>query len=211
MIHTIKNYLAILLIVLMTSLTACDSSPPLLAPMSNNAVILAFGDSLTYGTGTDKQQAYPARLQQALARTVINAGIPGEVSKTGLARLSGLLKHHHPELLILCHGGNDILRHYNLKQTKDNLQQMIDLAKSNNTQVMLVGVPQFGIFLSPAPFYEELATINQLPLENTVLSDILADARLKSDQIHPNADGYAFFASRIHHLLKQSGAIAEAI
>ncbi len=206
MIHTIKNYTIILLVLLSASLSACDSTPQL-QPLSQQAVILAYGDSLTYGTGTDKQHAYPARLQQLLSRTVINAGVPGEVSKTGLARLGALLKQHQPELLILCHGGNDILRRYNLKQTKENIQAMIDLAKANNTQVVLIGVPQFGVFLSPAPFYEELASSNQLALENNVLSDILGDNRLKSDQIHPNAEGYAIFAQSIAGLLQQSGAI----
>lgn len=206
MIHTIKNYTSLLLILLMAGLTACDSSPQL-TPLTNNAVILAFGDSLTHGTGADKQQAYPDHLQQMLSKTVINAGVPGEISRTGLARLGQLLKRHRPELLILCHGGNDILHHSNLKQTKDNLQQMIDMAKANNTQVVLIGVPQFGIFLSPVAFYTELAESNQIPLENTALSDILADNRLKSDQIHPNSKGYEVFAKRIHTLLLKSGAI----
>lgn len=210
MIHTLKFYRLLFFSLILISTFACDSGAQL-KPLGENAVVLAFGDSLTFGTGSDKQQAYPARLQQLLARTVINAGVPGEISQTGLARLDSLLKRHQPELLILCHGGNDILRRYNLKQTQDNLQQMIDLAKASNTQVVLVGVPQFGIFLSSAPFYEELATRNQLPLENTVLSDILGDARLKSDQIHPNAAGYALLAERIHQLLQQSGSIAGAI
>ena len=206
MIHTIKNYAAVFLVLLVTGLTACGS-PPQLTPLTDNAVILAFGDSLTHGTGADKQQAYPDHLQQMLSKTVINAGVPGEISRTGLARLGQLLKRHRPELLILCHGGNDILHHSNLKQTKDNLQQMIDMAKANNTQVVLIGVPQFGIFLSPVAFYTELAESNQIPLENTVLSDILGDARLKSDQIHPNSKGYEVFAERIHTLLLESGAI----
>ena len=210
MFHTTKKFRFITLLLLIISITACDSSPQL-KPLSKDAVILSFGDSLTYGTGTNKQQAYPARLQQLLSRTVINAGIPGEVSKTGLARLEALLKLHRPELLILCHGGNDILRRLNLKLAKENIQQMINLAISNNTQVVLIGVPQFGIFLSPQPLYEELATSNQLPFENTILSDIIGDTRLKSDQIHPNAEGYALFAQRIHQLLQQSGAISSKL
>jgi len=208
MTHTIKNYASLILILLITGLSACESSPQL-TPLSNNAIILAFGDSLTYGTGADKQQAYPAQLQKMTSKTVINAGIPGEVSQTGLVRLAALLKQHQPELLILCHGGNDILRHSNLKQTKDNLQQMIDLARASNTQVALIGVPKFGIFLSPADFYQELADSNQLPIENSALSEILADINLKSDQIHPNSKGYKLFAERIYSLLIHSGAIIE--
>jgi len=192
------------LIVLLT--VGCDSKPRL-NPLSQNGVILSFGDSLTYGTGTTREQAYPARLQNLVSRPVINAGIPGEVSQSGLQRLPALLKRHRPELLILCHGGNDILRRYDLKQTRNNLQKMIDLARANNTQVLMIGVPQFGIFLSAAPFYQELADTNQLPLENETLSMILKKSALKSDQIHPNAEGYSLMAEHIHALLKSSGAI----
>ena len=206
MIHTLKKYRYLALALLTIFLVACDSTPQL-KPLSKQAVVLAFGDSLTFGTGADRQQAYPARLQEMLSRTVINAGVPGEVSQTGLNRLEPLLKQYKPELLILCHGGNDILRRLNLKQTKANLQRMIDMAKTNGTQIVLVGVPQFGIFLSSAAFYKELANSNQLPLENNALSKILADGNLKSDQIHPNAEGYAQFAERIQDLLRQSGAI----
>lgn len=187
-------------------LLSCDSAVSL-KPLSANAVILALGDSLTYGTGAKRDQSYPARLQALISRSVINAGIPGEVSLSGLKRLPGLLQQYRPELLILCHGGNDILRRYDLKQTKANLQKMINLAKDNNTQVLLIGVPQFGIFLSAAPFYKELAEANQLPLENEALSMILKKSALKSDQIHPNAEGYTVLAEQISDLLKSSGAL----
>lgn len=199
----IRPYVWLFVILLLLS---CDSEP-LLKPLSRNAVILAFGDSLTYGTGAKHEQAYPARLQTLISKSVINAGIPGEVSLSGLQRLPGLLKQHRPELLILCHGGNDILRRYDLKQTRKNLQQMIDIARENNTQILIIGVPQFGIFLSAAPFYKELAEANQLPLENEALSMILKKGTLKSDNIHPNADGYTVLAEQIHTLLKSSGAL----
>jgi lysophospholipase L1-like esterase len=72
---------------------------------------------------------------------------------------------------------------------------------------MLVGVPEFGIFLSSAEFYTELARNNRLPIENTVLSDILGVAAYKSDRIHPNAEGYGIMAKRLAQLLKDSDAI----
>lgn len=202
-IRTIKFVFCSLLLLLSVG---CDTSHQL-QPLTKNAVILAFGDSLTRGTGANIEQAYPARLQAMLSQTVINAGLPGEISKNGLIRLPGLLKQHQPELLILCHGGNDILRRYSLKQTKENLQQMINLAKLNNTQVVLIGVPQFGIFLTAPPFYEELALSNTLPLESDLLTDILRKSSLKYDQIHPNSKGYQVMAERIHSLLERAGAI----
>ena len=184
----------------------CDPTPTI-APLAEDAVILAFGDSLTFGTGASKQQAYPAQLQALISRTVINAGIPGEISTSGLRRLPALLTRHQPDLVIICHGGNDILRRQDLQQTSNNIQQMIDISRSHGAEVMLVGVPEFGIFLSSAGFYTELAEVNRLPIENTVLGDVLKVAAYKSDQIHPNADGYAFMAKRLAALLEKSDAI----
>ncbi len=188
------------------AVAGCDQAPTI-APLGDDAVILAFGDSLTFGTGANKQQAYPAQLQALISRTVINAGNPGEVSNTGLHRLPALLKQHQPDLVIICHGGNDILRRQNLQQTSSNIQQMIDMSQAHGAEVILVGVPEFGIFLSSAGFYTELAEVNRLPIENTVLSEVLKVAAYKSDQIHPNADGYGVLAARLAALLEKSDAI----
>jgi acyl-CoA thioesterase-1 len=186
--------------------TGCDQTPTI-EPLADDAVILAFGDSLTFGTGAKKEQAYPAQLQALISRTVINAGIPGEVSMSGLRRLPALLKQHQPDLVIICHGGNDILRRQNLQQTSNNIQQMIDISRSYGAEVILVGVPKFGIFLASTEFYTELADLNHLPIENTVLSDVLKVASYKSDQIHPNAEGYRVLAQRLAALLEYSDAI----
>ena len=186
--------------------SGCDN-PPKIKPLDADAVILAFGDSLTYGTGAGNGQSYPSRLQSLISRTVINAGIPGEVSRTGLRRLPALLETHRPDLIIICHGGNDILRRQDLQLTRQNIQHMIDMSQAHGSQVILVGVPEFGIFLTSAEFYTELAEENHLPLENDVLGDVLKIAAYKSDQIHPNADGYAIIATRLAELLRNSDAI----
>ncbi|MGB5456720.1 MAG: arylesterase [Gammaproteobacteria bacterium] len=187
-------------------ISGCEPSVKL-EPLEHNAIILAFGDSLTSGHGADKAQAYPARLQTLISRTVINAGVPGEISLGGLQRLPTLLRQHQPDLVIICHGGNDILRRLDLQQTRTNIQQMIELSRAHGAQVVLVGVPEYGIFLSSAQFYSELAKANRLPIENSVLSDVLQKAAHKSDQIHPNADGYAIIAERLAALLQKSDAI----
>lgn len=196
----------IALILLISFVSGCSDDAKLQA-LNDDAILLAFGDSLTYGTGTSPDHAYPAKLASLINRRVINAGIPGEISKNGLMRLPALLEQHHPDLIIICHGGNDILRKLDIRQTKSNLQQMINLARANNTQVLLIGVPEFGLFLNNSPIYRALAEENQIPLEDGILSDILGKNTLKSDHIHPNTQGYQLFAERIFALLKQSGAI----
>ena len=185
---------------------ACSDEAKLQA-LDANATILAFGDSLTYGTGTSRDKAYPAVLAALINRNVINAGVPGEISEKGLPRLSVLIKQHQPDLIIICHGANDILRKMDINQTRNNLQKMIDMAKQNNSQVVLVGVPEFSLFLSTSPIYRELAEQNQLPFSDGILAEILMKNALKSDHIHPNSSGYQMLAENISLLLQTSGGI----
>ena len=194
-------------LILFISFQLCSCSSPQLEPLAAEATILAFGDSLTYGTGTSRDKAYPAVLESLIRHKVINAGIPGEVSAKGLIRLPGLITQHRPALIIICHGGNDILRKKDLSKTKNNIQQMINLARQNEIQVILVGVPEFGLFLNSIALYPELAETNKLPIDNDILADIIAKNSLKSDQIHPNTKGYQMFAVAISELLRDSGAL----
>lgn len=187
-------------------INACSEEAKL-QTLDANVDILAFGDSLTYGTGTSRDKAYPAVLAKMINRNVINAGVPGEISEKGLSRLASLIRQHQPDLIIICHGANDILRKLNIDQTKSNLQKMIDLAKQNNSQVVLIAVPEFSLFLNTSPIYLELAEENQLPVTNDILAEILANNAYKSDHIHPNAMGYQLLAAEIASLLKQSGGI----
>lgn len=191
---------------LLIALISCDDTAKL-QPLDSNATILAFGDSLTYGTGSSRNDAYPAVLQRLTGRHIINAGKPGEITSKGLSRLPQLIEQHQPQLIILCHGGNDILRKLNLDDTSNNIQQMIDIARQSNSQVILVGVPEFGLFLDTSPIYEKLAVENNVPIETNALGDILGDNSLKSDHIHPNSRGYQILAEKIELLLQQTGAI----
>jgi len=201
-------FITLLIYSLACSLVGCSDKAKLQA-LNKDATILAFGDSLTYGTGTSRDKAYPAVLERLINRKVINAGIPGEVSKNGLSRLPGLIERHRPDLIIICHGANDILRKLDLTKTRNNIQQMINLARKNNSEVVLIGVPEFSLFLSTSPMYQALADENQLPIANNILGDIIGNNSLKSDHIHPNAQGYQLLAQGIASLLKQSGAVAE--
>ncbi len=189
-------------------LSACSDSSPRLPRLAENTVILAFGDSLTYGTGADKNQSYPAVLSKLTGRTVINAGIPGEVSAQGRDRLPALLDRHRPELLLLCHGGNDLLRRINAAVTRSNIESMIEAATQRNIPVLLIGVPKPGlIFLDAADIYSEIAEKYELVYEGDILPDVESDNALKSDQIHPNADGYQHIAAAIYQLMTKSGAL----
>ncbi len=207
---------------LLLLLTACGA-PPTLPRLPAGAVVLAFGDSLTYGTGADSGQSYPAVLTALAGRRVVNAGVPGEISAEGFARLPGVLDEYRPQLLILIHGGNDLLR----KRSDDsrdgggraasgtaaeqelarNLRAMVEAARSRGIAVVLVGVPAPGLLLSVPDLYEKLAEEQRLPYDAEALRTILGDRALKSDPIHPNAEGYRQLAQRLHALLRAAGAL----
>jgi lysophospholipase L1-like esterase len=197
-----------LVFMMLAAVTGCADKAQLQA-LDTNATILSFGDSLTYGSGSSRDKTYPAILENLIKRRVINAGIPGEISATGLRRLPGLLKTYQPDLIIICHGANDILKKLDLKQTQNNIQQMIDMAKESQVQVVLIGVPGFNLFLSEAAMYQLLADTNQIPIDNKSLAKILKNNSLKSDYIHPNANGYQLLAKNINQLLITHGAFLD--
>ena len=197
-----------LLLILVLLLTACSDSKPRLPLLSSDAVILAFGDSLTFGSGADKEESYPAMLAQLTGLTVINAGVPGEVTAEGLRRLPALLDRYQPELLLLCHGGNDLLRKINTVMTRGNIEAMIAKADQRNIPTLLIGVPQPALmFLEAAPLYDDIAEQQGLVYQGEVLPEVEADNSLKSDRIHPNAEGYRQIADAINQLLRESGAL----
>jgi len=194
-------------LVLASVMAACSPSVPRLAKLAPDAVVLAFGDSLTAGTGAEEAAAYPAVLARLIGRRVVNAGVPGELSGEGRGRLPSLLDEHRPQLLILCHGGNDLLRRREPGAIDDNLRGMIREAQSRGIGVLLVGVPAPNLARTVPDFYRRLAGDMKIPYEGEVLSRIEGDHSLKSDPIHPNAAGYRLFAERIAARLKEAGVL----
>ena len=186
----------------------CSSSVPTLTPLSSDAVIVAFGDSLTYGVGATTDKSYPALLAQLIQREVINAGVSGERTVQGLKRLPKVLEKYQPDLLILCHGGNDILRKTGEEQAADNFIKMIQMAQQYEIEVVLIGVPKPKLFLSEAAnFYTKIATQMEIPYEDKILAQVLGKSSLKSDVVHPNAKGYQKIADAVAELLRQAEAI----
>ena len=193
--------------VLVLLAVGCRERPPQLRSLPENATILAFGDSLTHGTGADANKSYPFRLEQLIQRPVINAGVPGEVTAEGLVRLPDLLDRYHPALLILCHGGNDLLRRTGEEQVADNLRAMIRLAREQGVDVVLIGVPRPDLGLAPPAFYASIAGEFAIPYDGDTLAGILSDRARKSDYIHPNALGYRQLAEAVHTLLQTARAL----
>ncbi len=201
----------VLLIGFYLLINACSESPPTLPELPENAVILAFGDSLTYGSGASNGNDYPRVLSELIGREVINEGLPGETTQSGAQRLPALLDEYHPDLLILIHGGNDMLRKISAHETIDHLNSMIAEARQRNIGVIMMGVPKPALFLlDSAEFYRTITEQHAIPADLNTLPELLGSTEFKSDPIHLNPAGYRKLAEKIRDLLIKTGALAPA-
>jgi lysophospholipase L1-like esterase len=197
----------IVMLAIAAGLAGCGPKVPRLSPLGPNDVVVAFGDSLTYGTGANEAESYPAVLAQLINRKVVRAGVPGETTSGGLARLDGVLDEHRPALVIVSLGGNDMLRKVDDAVVKENLRKIIQAIRARGISVVLFGVPKPALITSAPEFYAELAKEFNIPYEGKIVTDVLYSPGEKSDHIHPNAKGYRRMAEAFAALLKKAGAI----
>lgn len=187
-------------------IVSCGSDN-LLAPLSADDVVVAFGDSLTDGVGASKGQSYPEVLAGLTGLKVVNEGVSGETTVEGLQRIPSVLQQHQPKLVILMEGGNDILRNMSKARAKQNLAQMIQKIRQSGAQVVMLGIPDKNLFSDSADFYDELASEFELVYDGEIMSDLLKTRSYKSDSIHLNNTGYRQLAVHIKSMLEEQGAL----
>lgn len=176
-------------------------------------VILFFGDSLTAGYGLSKEQAFPAIVQRKINDkgynyTVFNAGLSGETSAGGLARINWILKNPI-DIFVLELGANDGLRGLPIEQTKQNLQQIINKVKAKNPEVKIIiaGMmmpPNLGADYTSAfmELFPELAEENDAHLIPFLLEGVAGNEKLNlNDGIHPNKAGHSIVAGNVWEVL----------
>ena len=174
-------------------ISACGGSTPKVAKLAPGDIVLAFGDSLTYGTGAKPEASYPEVLAQLIGRNVVRAGVPGEQTAGGLARLPGLLDEHRPRLVIVCLGGNDMLRGLPPAQTRANLDQLLTRLGERKVPVVLMGMlsaPNWGTDHAAAfnAIYPELARKHSAGLVPFFLEGVaLQPGLMQADGLHPTA------------------------
>ena len=165
------------------------------------------GDSLAAGYGVAEADAFPVRLEGKLAElgatcTVLNAGVSGDTSAGGLARLEWVLGDQPTHLLVEL-GGNDALRGLPVEQLESNLNQIVTTAQSRGVEVMLAGMlapPNLGRSYGEAfrQVYVDVATAHDVPLYPFFLDGaVLTDGMMQPDGIHPNARGVEAIVDRI--------------
>lgn len=172
--------------------------------MADTKLVIAFGDSLYAGYRLGPKDGFAPQLQAALrarglAVSVLNAGVSGDTSSAGKARLAFVLDNapQPPVLVILGLGGNDMLRGTKPAETRANLTEMLDELNRRKIPSVLTGMlasPNMGPDYAAAfnPIYPELAQQYRAPLYPFFLDGVVTDANLMlPDGIHPNKDGVA--------------------
>ena len=206
-------------------LTACRSSPETPkteitsqvrkapSPESNSGpLIVAFGDSLTAGSGVARDQSYPAELQRLLSRhfrsyRVVNAGIGGETTSEGLSRLQNILDTR-PRIVILELGANDGLRGLPLREIQNNLDTIITRLKSAGIEVVLAGMwipPNYGADYAQGfhQIYIDLAKRRRVTLIPFFLENVAGKPELNlEDGIHPTPEGYRIVAKQVFEAIE---------
>jgi len=165
------------------------SGPVLAAP-----TILVFGDSLSAAYGIPRESGWVSLLQRRLPEHgVVNASVSGETTAGGLTRLPQVLEAHRPLVTIIELGANDGLRGLSMGQTARNLEAMIDLAKKQGSQVLLVGMrlpPNYGPAYAHKfqALFAEVARARKVRLVPFLLAGVAEQRdRFQADGLHPDA------------------------
>lgn len=179
-------------------------------------VVVFLGNSLTAGMGVSPLEAYPALVQQSidqagLAFRVVNAGVSGETTAGGLRRVEAILGEG-PTVLVVALGGNDALRGVPPAQVRENLQGILDRARSSSQilRIVIMGMlapPNLGQAYTNAfrEVFPDVAVANDADLVPFLLEGVAADPELnQADGIHPTAEGHRVMAETVWQVLEPS-------
>lgn len=170
-------------------------------------LVIFLGDSLTAGFGLAEADSFPAVIERRLlergrAVRIVNAGISGDTTAGGRARVDWLLSQD-PDIVVVGLGANDALRGLSLAETADNLRAIVQRCLDRGAEVLLLGMkipPSYGPEYSAQfeTLYAEVAADLEVPLVPFLLQGVAADPELNlADGIHPNSAGQEMLAQTV--------------
>lgn len=181
-------------------------------PVEDAVDIVVLGDSLAAGLGLPSDQAWPAVVEQrlkaeGLAVRVQNAGVSGDTTAGGRARIDWLLKRS-PEVVVVELGGNDLLRGLPVDAMEDNLAAILDAVTASGARAVLVAIqapPTVGPDHQAAvrAVYERLGARTDVALADGFLDSVMGKPELlQADGLHPTAAGHKLLADPVIAVLK---------
>ena len=167
---------------------------------NSNVTIVAFGDSLTEGYGVSAEESYPAVLAGKVGRPVVNLGRSGETAVEGALRVPEVLTYS-PYMVLIEFGANDFMRAMSMTDAVKAVEQIVDSVQRAGAIAVIVdtGAPGMGGYTRA---YKRMAQEKGAVFVPSIMGDILKKPELKSDQVHPNAKGYALVADKVYKKIK---------
>jgi acyl-CoA thioesterase-1 len=196
-------------VVLSLGLAGCGKKLPeaRLNPLPEDAVILIYASGIAEEGDLFRGGMVDQILASVLKRTVINRSKGAEYSESALQRLPVVLEQDVPHLMILGYGAMDLWKMKDRASLKANLCAMIDLARSNKTQVVMLAMPDLNRFSpKPDPIFEEVAHEKNVPIEAEIIRTVLSDTSTRTFRYLPNDDGIQKMAEAIRSLCVERGA-----
>ncbi len=189
------------------SLASSEAPANLGGETTESPLVVFLGDSLTAGNGLAENEAYPALIRARLAREghpvrIVNAGVSGDTSAGGLARLDWMLSQH-PDIVVVALGANDGLRGLPVAELESNLNAIVSRARDGGARVLLAGMlvpPNYGSDYARAfaEVFPRVANENHVALVPFLLEGVGGQAALnQADGMHPNAKGQAIVADNV--------------
>jgi len=168
---------------------------------SDGRDVIAFGDSLVYGEGSESGGGFVKILMEDVHMPIINLGVNGNTTVDGLNRISVLSKYR-PKVVILLLGGNDYLLRKSQKEIFDNLGKIIEEIQKTGAVVLLVGLRGQLLGSRHDAYFEELVDKYNVAYVPNILGGIMTNPDLMSDTLHPNDKGYRIMADKIKPVLE---------
>ena len=171
--------------------------------LSAGQKIIAFGDSLTYGTGATSGKDYPSQLSKMVSRPVINAGVSGDTTASALERLERDVLAYSPDIVLITLGGNDLKNGIDAEAAFENLKMIVNLIHNQGARVIIGGL---SIPFRDRGFgkgFKKLADETDAVLIPNILDGIMGNRKLMSDPIHPNDAGYKIMAERFYKAMRR--------
>ena len=162
--------------------------------------IIAFGDSLVVGAGATSGNDFVSLLSKKIEQDIVNLGVAGDTTASGLARMSEF-DQYRPKVVLLLLGGNDHLRKVPIETTFENLGRIIENIQSRGAIVVLLGVKGNLFGDKFAPEFEKISKKYKTAYVPDVLDGLFGKAEFMEDPIHPNDAGNRVIAERIYPVL----------
>lgn len=176
------------------------SEPSITNYPPQEGVLVAFGDSLVFGTGASPGKDFVSLLETRVGEPIINRGVPGDTTESALLRIDEVLTLR-PRIALVLLGGNDYLRRVPSEETFANLEAIITRLQEKGVLVVLLGIRGGILRDNFENSFEALATKTGAAYVPNVLDGLVGDAALMSDEIHPNDAGYALIARKVYEVL----------